>query len=167
MKKWIALAIVVLLACAGYVAVGPYLALHGIRVALAEQDAGQLERRVDFPAVRVSIRAQLEDKLARSVGSGVQSNLFGAFALSLAGDVVGRGVDTMVTPLGIGALLQGRGLWKKSIGETVDGDTYGKPVPADPLREAVRRYAERYRQPGERDDRRAIEIHVDRMMGRA
>jgi len=27
-------------------------------------------------------------------------------------------------------------MWKKSIGETVDGDTYGKPVPADPLKGA-------------------------------
>ena len=32
--------------------------------------------------------------------------------------------------------------------------------------EAVRRYAERYRQPGERDDRVAIEITVDRVLGR-
>jgi PPOX class probable F420-dependent enzyme len=33
--------------------------------------------------------------------------------------------------------------------------------------EAVRRYAGRYRQPGERDDRVAIEITVDRVLGRA
>lgn len=33
--------------------------------------------------------------------------------------------------------------------------------------EAVRRYAERYRRPGERPDRVAIEIAVDRVMGRA
>ena len=33
--------------------------------------------------------------------------------------------------------------------------------------EAVRRYADRYRQPGERDDRVAIEITVDRVLGRA
>lgn len=32
--------------------------------------------------------------------------------------------------------------------------------------EAVRRYAERYRQPGERADRVAIEIQVDRILGR-
>ncbi|MGK2947201.1 MAG: pyridoxamine 5'-phosphate oxidase family protein [Acidimicrobiales bacterium] len=36
----------------------------------------------------------------------------------------------------------------------------------DRVAEAVRRYAERYRQPGERDDRVAIEIHVDRILGR-
>jgi PPOX class probable F420-dependent enzyme len=33
--------------------------------------------------------------------------------------------------------------------------------------DAVRRYAERYRLPGERADRVAIEIEVDRVMGRA
>ena len=32
---------------------------------------------------------------------------------------------------------------------------------------AVAGYAGRYRQPGERDDRVAIEIHVDRILGRA
>jgi PPOX class probable F420-dependent enzyme len=41
-------------------------------------------------------------------------------------------------------------------------------VTDDPARvaEAVRRYAERYRQPGERADRVAIEISVDRILGR-
>jgi F420H(2)-dependent biliverdin reductase len=42
-------------------------------------------------------------------------------------------------------------------------------VTDDPARvaEAVRRYADRYRQPGERADRVAIEIAVDRVLGRA
>ena len=139
MKKWIALLVAVLLALGTYVVAGPYLAINGIRTALAEQDTGKLERHVDFPALRVSIKAQMEDKLARRAG-GMQSNLAGAFALSIANNFVGSGVDAMVTPLGIGALLQGRSLWKKSIGETVDGDSYSKAVPVDPLKQAVRRY---------------------------
>jgi len=36
----------------------------------------------------------------------------------------------------------------------------------DRVAEAVERYTHRYRQPGERDDRVAIEISVDRIMGR-
>jgi len=42
-------------------------------------------------------------------------------------------------------------------------------VTDDPARvaEGVRRYAERYRQPGSRDDRVVIEIVVDRILGRA
>ena len=139
MKKWIALTVVLLLALGAYVVAGPYLAINGIRTALIEQDTGRLERHVDFPALRVSIKAQMEDKLARRAG-GMQSNLAGAFALSIANNFVGSGVDAMVTPLGIGALLQGRSLWKKSIGETVDGDSYSKAVPVDPLKQAVRRY---------------------------
>ncbi len=49
---------------------------------------------------------------------------------------------------------------------TLEGDA---TVTEDEARvaEAVRRYATRYRQPGDRDDRVAIEITVDRMMGRA
>ena len=139
MKKWIALIVVVLLALGSYVVAGPYLAINGIRTALIEQDTGRLERHVDFPALRVSIKAQMQDKLARRTGD-MQSNLAGAFALSIANNFVGSGVDAMVTPLGIGALLQGRSLWKKSLGETVDGDSYSKAVPVDPLKQAVRRY---------------------------
>jgi F420H(2)-dependent biliverdin reductase len=37
----------------------------------------------------------------------------------------------------------------------------------DGVARAVAAYAARYRQPGERDDRVAIEIHVDRVLGRA
>ena len=37
----------------------------------------------------------------------------------------------------------------------------------DRVAEAVERYARRYRQPGERDDRVAIEISVERILGRA
>lgn len=41
-------------------------------------------------------------------------------------------------------------------------------VTDDPTRvaEAVRRYGQRYRQPADRPDRVAIEIHVDRVLGR-
>lgn len=45
----------------------------------------------------------------------------------------------------------------------------GAQVTDDPARvaDAVEAYARRYRQPSERPDRVAIEIHVDRVLGRA
>ena len=139
MKKYLALLVVLLLALGGYVVAGPYLAINGIRTALAEQDTDKLERHVDFPALRVSLKAQVEDKLARRTGD-FQSNLAGAFVLSIANNFIGSGVDAVVTPTGIGALLQGRSLWKKSLGETMDGDAYGKAIPMDPLKQAKQRY---------------------------
>jgi hypothetical protein len=142
MKKWLVIGVVValLLGLAGYVAAGPYLAIHGIRTALAEQDTGKLQKHVDFASLRVNLRAQVEDSLARRAGPELSGNLFGAAALSIANSVLGRGVDTMVTPMGIAAILEGRATWKRAVGDTVGGDTYAPPTPADPLRQASHRY---------------------------
>ena len=49
---------------------------------------------------------------------------------------------------------------------TLEGAVSGTDDP-DRVAAAVAGYAARYRQPGERDDRVAIEITVDRVMGRA
>jgi PPOX class probable F420-dependent enzyme len=49
---------------------------------------------------------------------------------------------------------------------TLEGTVSGTNDPAR-VAAAVNGYAARYRQPGERDDRVAIEIAVDRVMGRA
>jgi len=136
----IGLLLAAILGLTAYVAAGPYLAIHGIRTALAEQDTGRLQKHVDFPALRVNLRAQVEDALARRAGTDVASNLFGAAALSIANSLLGRGVDTLVTPMGIAAILEGRATWKRAVGETVGGDTYAPAVPADPLKEATHRY---------------------------
>jgi PPOX class probable F420-dependent enzyme len=53
------------------------------------------------------------------------------------------------------------GRWLAFEGPAVVTDEPGR------VAEAVRRYAARYRQPGEREDRVAIEIAVDRVLGRA
>jgi hypothetical protein len=140
MKKWLALLLVALLTLGAYVGAGPYLAIHGIRTALEKQDTRRLQRHVDFPALRVNLRAQLSDQIARRAGSELQSSLLGALALSAASSVASAGVDTLVTPMGIAALLQGRSMWKKAVGDTVGGDTHAPAVPADPLRQAEHRY---------------------------
>jgi len=140
MKKWIALAIVLLLAF-GFVAAGPYIAIHGIRSALAEQDTGKLARYVDFPTLRVNLRAQLQDRIVRAAGMDAQSSFLGSIALSLAGGAAGIGVDAMVTPTGIAAILQGHSVWKRATGDTANGDTYDRPRPAEPLKQAKGHYA--------------------------
>ncbi|MBD9537746.1 DUF2939 domain-containing protein [Stenotrophomonas sp. STM01] len=134
MKKWILPAVIlVALALAGYVIGGPYLAIHGISRAIEERDTGRLQRHVDFPALRVNLKAQLSDYMVRKAGPDAQSNLFGAVLLGVASNVTGAGVDTMVTPIGVAALLQGDSLWKRAIGNTANGDTWGPPAPAKPL----------------------------------
>ena len=141
MKKWIVIAVLVVVALLGYVAAGPYLAINGIRTALAERDVSALERHVDFPALRVNMKAHLEDYIARRGGGLAESGgLLGAIGLQVASGLGGAAVDAMVTPLGIGALLQGHATWKRASGQTVDGDAYGTPQPLDPLKDARTRY---------------------------
>lgn len=121
------------LALLTWLVAGPYLAIRGIERAIERQDGAALERHVDFPALRANLRAQLDDALVRRAGPGLQSSLLGGLALRLAGGVTGAGVDTLATPLGIGALLQGRNLWKRATGDTLGGDPYAAPAPDRPL----------------------------------
>lgn len=117
MKKWLWLVVALLIALGAYVAAGPYLTVRAIRTAVERQDAAALSKQVDFPALRTSLKAQLTDRLVREAGPDLQSSTFGAIGLSLASGLVGGVVDAMVTPTGLGALMEGRKVWKRVGGE--------------------------------------------------
>lgn len=91
------------------VATGPYRTLAAIRNAIVEDDARALAAQVDFPPLRASLKAQLQDRLARS--HGAEDGLLGIFARGVAGAAADGAVEVMVTPLGLGALMQGRRMW--------------------------------------------------------
>lgn len=50
---------------AGYIFLGPFRTLWGIHSAVEAQSEEQLERYIDFPAVRESLKEQLEAKIER------------------------------------------------------------------------------------------------------
>lgn len=142
-RRWSFVPWIVALALAGllgYVIAGPYLAIRGIGQAIEQQDTAALARHVDFPTLRINLKAQLQDYLVRQAGIDAQSSPWGGLALQVAGGITGMGVDALATPAGIGAMLQGHQLWKRATADTVDGDTYGRPAPARPLRGAVERF---------------------------
>ncbi|MCR6686880.1 DUF2939 domain-containing protein [Pseudoxanthomonas sp.] len=129
-----------LLALLAWIAAGPWLAVRGIERAVAARNTAALARHVDFPKLRVNLKAQLDDRLVRAAGPDVAGNLFGAIALAAAGSATGMAVDTLATPAGIAALLQGHAVWQRAQGRTVDGDAWGDTAPARPLHEARLRY---------------------------
>lgn len=110
------------------VATGPYRTLAAIRTAIVANDAAALAEQVDFPALRASLKAQMEDRLARRFGEESNRSLFGMVAVGVAGAAVDGAVEVMVTPLGLGALMQGRDMWH------VARDAFDPPaqVPGDP-----------------------------------
>lgn len=137
MKKWIALLVVALLLFVGYIAAGPFLAVNAIRDAVKAQDSAELSRHVDFAMLRASLKAQLDDYVVRRAGPDVQSNVFGAIAVRIASGVAAGSVDAMVTPAGLGALLEGRNLWHRASGSGMGSDSYAHTSPPDPLKDAA------------------------------
>ena len=140
MRTWAALALLVLIGVLGYAAAGPYLTIHAIGKAVREENAPALAKHVDFPPLRASLKAQLTDRLVRSAGIEAQSGLLGALGLGVAGSLVGGGVDMMVTPTGLGALMEGRKVWNRASNlppPTTNNDTWERP---DPLQGAAHRY---------------------------
>lgn len=136
MKKLLVPLLILLLAFGGYVAAGPWLTVRAIRHALQAQDATALAAQVDFPAVRASLKAQMEDRLARTTGPDWQSNLLGQAGLALAHGVLETAVDAMATPSGLAALMEGRAVWKRMH----DGIASPREPAPEPLHAARYRY---------------------------
>lgn len=139
MKKWMLAAILILLALGGYVVAGPYIAYTAIRDAVETKDTAKLSRNVDFPQLRTNLKLQLDDYMVRRAGPDVQSSLFGVFAVRVASGVAGAAVDTMVTPAGLAAILEGRAVVHRVAGDT-GPDPYRPARPANPLRDPSYRF---------------------------
>lgn len=107
------------------VVTGPYRTLAAIRTAIVEEDAAALALQVDFPALRASLKAQMEDRLARRFGEDANESLFARVAMGVAGVAVDGAVEVMVTPLGLGALMEGREMWRGARG------AFDPPAPAE------------------------------------
>lgn len=130
MKKITIVAAVAAIALAASAYASPYYALHQIKMALAERNAEALAAHVDFPALRASVKTQLETSMARSIeataGSG---NPLAALGQSIASAMLGKMVDTMVSPAGVVALVN-----KSAV--SAQADTDGKAdAPADGARQ--------------------------------
>lgn len=136
MKKLIGVLILAVAAVCAWWFGGPYLTVHGLSKAIEQRDTARLERYVDFPRVRSSLRAQLNDYLVRQAGPELASSPFGALLYGLGDQLGSAAVDTMVTPTGIGALLQGHVLWKRGRNELQGGGAFGPTEPAQPLKHA-------------------------------
>ena len=118
LRRILIAAVVASLLLLAWVAAGPWLAIRGIEQAIEKRDTAKLERYVDFPRLRANLKAQIDDRIVRAAGGSVAGNLLGAAALALTGNATRLAVETIATPLGIGALLQGHVLWQRASGDT-------------------------------------------------
>src|SRR5688572_1775955 len=134
MKKWPALVLVILVLIGGYIAAGPFMTINAIRTGVRDQDVAALSKHIDFPALRMSFKQQLDDYLVRS---DVQSNVFGAIALRVVGGATDGLVDAMATPAGLAALLEGRNFLHRVNGSRRSEGPNTPAPPRDPLEGAT------------------------------
>lgn len=127
MKKWLWLAVVVLIALLAYVAAGPFLTVRAIREAVKTGDTVMLEKQVDFPALRSSFKAQLADHLAREASTHLDDGPLATFGIGLANSLMATAIDGLITPTGISAMLEGRRVWDR-----VNNEPFSPPSEDDP-----------------------------------
>ncbi|TNC78009.1 DUF2939 domain-containing protein [Janthinobacterium lividum] len=126
LKKITIAAAVAIVAIAATAYASPYYALHQIKAALAERNAEALAEHVDFPVLRASVKTQLEASMARSIAATAGSdNPLAALGQSIASAMLGKMVDTMVSPAGVVALVN-----KSAVSPQADANT-NADAPAD------------------------------------
>jgi hypothetical protein len=78
----------------------PILALHSLTAAAKAGDRVKLEQKVDFPAVRESLKVQLKATMTRKFEEDpeLRDNPFAAFGHLLLSGVVDKAVDAYATP---------------------------------------------------------------------
>jgi hypothetical protein len=141
MKALAVLLLAAIVAVAAYVAAGPFLTIHSIRDAVQANDSAALSAQVDFPALRASLKRQLADRLVRGAGAEVQSSVLGAIGIHLATGASSMVVDAAVNPLGLAALMQGRGIRMAAIRD------FAPPDPRAPVRVPLQDASYRYESP--------------------
>ena len=104
MKRWL---IGVLVLAAAYFVASPFLTVHYMKSAAERRDGEALSEYVDFPAVREDLKDQINLKLGREMTKEMDDNPFAALGGMLAGAMIGKMVDVIVTPAGLIELMKG------------------------------------------------------------
>jgi hypothetical protein len=105
MKKFPLFALV-LFAAAGWLYFTPYMAVNKLQAAAERGDSEALNDMVDFPALRTSLKGEVQSTVARGISR--DNNHFSAIGAAVAGVIVEPMVNAAVTPEGISLLMKGR-----------------------------------------------------------
>lgn len=98
--------VLVLFAAAAWFYFTPYMAVNKLQAAAEAGDAQALNEMVDFPALRTSIKSEVQGSVARGIQK--DGGPFAALGAAVTGVIVEPVVNAAVTPEGIGMLMKGR-----------------------------------------------------------
>lgn len=101
--------IVIIIAILAYLYASPYLALRNIKSAAQQGNSEQLNQYIDYPSVRQSLKDQLNAHMLKELRQE-NNNEFAALGAMLAKSMTDTLLDTVITPTGVGLMLQGKNL---------------------------------------------------------
>lgn len=84
----------------------PYMAVNKLQEAAERGDSQALNEMVDFPALRGSVKSQIQGSVARGIQK--DGGPFAALGSAVTGMIVDPAVNAAVTPEGISLLMKGR-----------------------------------------------------------
>ena len=119
-----------------YLAATPYISINQFREALEQRDLPAIERHVDFPAVRESLKEQLKAKLIEEIGRRSEGNNWfnlslGALGYAIAEPMIEAAVNVYVFPAGMKALIAGTEPAMPDSLQSADEQPTDQPRPAD------------------------------------
>jgi hypothetical protein len=94
------------LVLAAYFALGPYLTLMKLKRGVEKRDAEAVAECIDFPALRQSLKGQLQTVVSQRLEG--ENNPLAALAAGFAVSVADGLVDRMVSPDGLATLMAGQ-----------------------------------------------------------
>lgn len=107
MRKGIVAVVMLLLAATvTWYFFSPSLAMHGLKEAAINGDREEMKERVDFPAVRESLKSQARAHMVVEMQKAKDDNPFAALGMAMAGAIVDPMIDGIVSPSGIKAMVQ-------------------------------------------------------------
>lgn len=110
MKKIISLIVLVLIALGGYFYATPYLAISNLGKAVKEGNTTKVSEYVDYDHLRQNINRQLKIVVTEKMMNDpeLNNNPFAGLALAMVTKIVDEATDTLVSPEGMSAMLDGK-----------------------------------------------------------
>jgi hypothetical protein len=145
---WLTGGAIAAFASGGLLYASPYLTLYRMYQAVERRDAQSISDSVDFPALRASIKDNLQAVVLKETAKQNNPilNLLGA---ALGSTLLNPALETMVTPQGVMALLEGQRLQMGGSGSNQSISEKAAEVDVNPRYESLNQFAVSVKPKGE------------------
>jgi hypothetical protein len=148
-----------LFAVIGWLYFTPYMALDKLQAAAEAGDATALNEMVDFPALRTSIKTEVQGAVSRGIQK--DGGVFAAAAAAVTGVIVEPVVNAAVTPEGISLMMKGERPTDDEAADRKDDDSWREDTKIGRRYEASDRFVVEYRDRQSGDERISLVMQRD------